>query len=330
MQTALYKMITISPEKINISGKNAEESILKTLAYFDIFQYPLLQSEITEFSDQSLDESLLEKTLEQLLKEKKIFRLNNFYSLQNNFLLAEKRMQGNRRADQLLPKAMKIGRFLFKFPFVKAIGISGSLSKHYADENADIDFFIITKTNRVWIARTLMHIFKKFTFITGRQHFYCMNYYVDETALQIKDKNIFTAIEVKTLLPACGKETMDNFFTANNWSDEFLPACNCRRLQNIDTPGGWFKKSGEWILNNKIGDRLDNYLLKITSRRWKRKEQKGKQNKKGKTMGLITGKHFARSNPESFQEKLLLLYDEKLSAMKLKNARVIRLDQAFL
>jgi hypothetical protein len=330
MQTTLYKMVIVSPEKVTIFCKNAEESVLKALAYFDIFQYPLLQSEILEFSDQSLNESLLEKTLEQLVKEKKIFKLDIFYSLQNNFLLAEKRVQGNRRAEELLPKAMKIGRFLFRFPFIKGIGISGSLSKNYADKNADIDFFIITRVNRLWIARTLMHIFKKLTFITGRQHFHCMNYYVDEAALQIEDQNIFTAIEVKTLLPAFGKEAFDNFFKANNWCDEFLPAYNGRGLENIESPGGWFKKFIEWILNNKIGDSLDNYFLKITSHRWERKEQKGKQNNKGQIMGLITGKHFARSNPESFQEKLLALYDEKLSDMKLKNGRIIRIDQAFL
>ena len=330
MQTALYKVMTIAPGKVNSSSENAEESILKALAYFDIFQYPLLAVEIGEFSDQPLSAPLLEKTLKQLLDEKKIFQFNNFYSLQNNFLLVERRIKGNRRAEQLLPKAMKISRFLFKFPFVSAIGISGSLSKHYADENADIDFFIIAKTNRLWIARTLMHIFKKFTFITGSQHFYCMNYYVDETALQMEDKNIFSAIEVKTLLPACGKETLDNFFMANDWSDKFLPACNCRHPQNIESPGGWLKEFIEWILNDTIGDSLDNYLMKITSRRWNKKEQEGKRNEKGQTMGLITGKHFARSNPGSFQEKLLLLYDEKLSGMKLKNGRVIRLDQAFL
>jgi hypothetical protein len=301
MQRALYRKMTDMPKRLSNPVKNAEESILKTLAYFDIFQYPLLQNEIRQFSDQPLSESLLEKTLEKLLNKKKIFLLNNFYSLQNNFLLAEKRIRGNRRAEQLLPKAIKIGRFLFKFPYVRAIGISGSLSKHYADKNADIDFFIITKTNRVWIARTFMHIFKKFTFITGRQHFYCMNYYVDEAALQMEDKNIFTAIEVKTLLPACGKEALNNFFIANSWSDEFLPAYNYEQFQNVELTESWFKKFIERILNNKAGDRLDNYFLKLTSRRWKRKEQKGKQNKKGQTMGLITGKHFARSNPESFQ-----------------------------
>jgi len=171
MQTALFKLMTISPEKTNNSGSNAEESILKTLAWFDIFEYPLLPGEIKQFSDQSLNEALFEETLGQLLHEKKIFRLDNFYSLQNNLLLAKKRIQGNRRAEQLLPKAMKIGRFLFKFPYVKAIGVSVSLFKQFTYENVDIDFFIITKTNLLWIARTLMHIFKKFTFITGRQHF---------------------------------------------------------------------------------------------------------------------------------------------------------------
>ena len=326
MQTALYRKMSTTHEEVC----SIETSILKTLAYFDIFHYPLLSDEIKQFSGQSLSESLLEKALQQLLNDRKIFRLNNFYSLQNNLLLAEKRIHGNRRAEELLPKAIKIGRFLFQFPFVRGIGVSGSLSKNYADEKADIDFFIITEMNRLWIARTLMHIFKKFTFITGRQHFYCMNYYVDEAALEMEDKNIFTAIEVKTLLPVHGKEILDDFFTANQWTNEFLPACNYKSLRNGESSGTWIKKFIEWVLKSKIGDRIDNYLLKITSRRWKKKEQKGRRNKKGQTMGLITGKHFARSDPESFQEKLLLLYDEKLSGMELKNARIIQLDQGFL
>ena len=31
-----------------------------------------------------------------------------------------------------------------------------------------------------------------------------MNYYIDEEALQISDKNIYTAVEVVTLVPVCG------------------------------------------------------------------------------------------------------------------------------
>lgn len=308
--------MTIVREKNNDPGESPEGSILKVLAYFDIFQYPLLKSEIRQFMNQAVNEATMEASLQRLLAEKNISRINDFYSLKSDFLLAEKRMRGNFRAEKLLPKATRIGRFLYKFPYVRAIGISGSLSKQHADEKADIDFFVITKPNRLWIARTIMHVFKKFTFLTGRQHFYCMNYYVDEAALQVKDKNIFTAIEIKTLLPVCGRKMMNNFFAANDWTDEFLPACSFRHQQKAEPGRLWFKRVTEWLFNNKIGDWLDNYLMKITTRRWKKKEEKGRRNEKGQMMGLITGKHFARSNPESFQEKVLALYSKKLAGLK--------------
>ena len=126
--------------------QNEEQTrILKVLAYFDIFQYPLSQNEIRQFLGDTSLEAGLDKVLQQMLASQTIFFHNGFYSLHNNPLLSHKRVEGNQRAEKLLPKADKIGRFLFLFPFVRAIGISGSLSKNFADENADIDYFIITK-----------------------------------------------------------------------------------------------------------------------------------------------------------------------------------------
>jgi hypothetical protein len=189
------------------------------------------------------------------------------------------------------------------------------LSKNYADEKADLDFFIITKANRLWIARTLMHLYKKITFLTGKQHYYCMNYYVDENALLLEDENIFTAIEIKTLLPVCGEETLKLFFGTNSWAGEYLPGCNYRSQEKKDPRITPIKKIGEWLLKGKAGDRLENYLYFLTKNRWKRKMEKGKRNKKGQAMDLITGKHFARSNPGAFQEKVLALYEQKLSGV---------------
>jgi hypothetical protein len=317
MQTALYKKMTILPETTHTNSDSVEGSLLKALAYFDIFGYPLLKTEISQFMDQPVMEAALDKALERLLEKENIFRFNGFYSIQDNSLLARNRIRGNIRADKLLPKAMKIGRFLSKFPYVKAIGISGSLSKHYADEKGDIDYFVITKANRLWIARTFMHIFKKFTFLAGKQHFYCMNYYIDEAALEVENKNIFTAMEIKTLLPAGGYGVLDNFFAANEWASNFLPSFPFPKQPAITPAQSWFKKSIEWVFNNKAGDRLDNYLLKISTARWSRKKRKGKINIKGQTMDLVTGKHFAWSNPASFQEKILLIYKEKLDALQL-------------
>jgi hypothetical protein len=297
----------------------SKEMITHTLAYFDIFHYPLTAGEIRQFMSQVVDERTFGTDLQQLQDQGIIFFHHGFYSLQDNPLLSHRRKQGNLLAENLLVKAGRIGRFLHQFPFVRAIGISGSLSKNYADEKADIDFFIITENGRLWIARTLMHLYKKFTFMLGRQHYYCMNYYVDRQALQLEDKNIFTAIEIKTLLPVSGDESMQQFFASNPWTDELLPACPFRERQGIRSRDSWFKLTMEWLMAGQAGTALENWLFKITQRRWKRKEEKGRKNKKGQPMELITGKHFARSNPGAFQEKVLAIYEQKLARLKILN-----------
>lgn len=296
-----------------------QESILKTLVYFDIFHYPLTREEILRFLDKEVSPAALEEWLQHLIGRGLVFRFSDFYSIQNNPLLAHRRREGNLRAERLLEKAHRIGNFLYKFPYVRAIGVSGSLSKNFADERSDIDFFIITQTNRLWIARTLMHLFKKLTFLTGRQHMYCMNYYIDEQALALDDKNIFTAIELKTVLPVSGEKSMHAFFAANPWAQQWLPACPYRMQQTTETSSSSVKTFGEWLLNNRFGNFLDNYFYRLTTRRWKQKESKGKRNDKGQVMTLITGKHFSRTNPGAFQEKVLTLYEKKLEMLGIKN-----------
>jgi predicted nucleotidyltransferase len=294
------------------------KSILKVLAYFDIFRYPLTRDEIKRFADTVLSDRELDTILEQLLQDKDIHLLNGFYGLQDNPLLVFRRIQNNQHATVLIEKAKKIGRFLYRFPFVRSVSLSGSLSKDVADEKADIDFFIITKANRLWIARTLMHLYKKLTYLTGRQHFYCMNYYIDEKALLLGDQNIFTAIELKTLKPVAGTATTTAFFDNNKWADGWLPAAAFREQESADKKRSLFKKAAEWLMNNRLFDSVDNYLFRLTTRRWQQKERAGKKNDKGLVMNLLTDKHFARTNPGSFQQKVLDRYAQRLKQLQIE------------
>lgn len=296
----------------NVAGK---ESVLKTLAYFDLFRYPLTGEEIAKFMNRQASIHHVEQWLSELVNEGTVFLHHGFYSLQDNPLIVHRRNEGQQRAGELLKKALKIGRFLYQFPFVRGVAVSGSLSKNFADEKADVDLFIITKADRMWLARTFMHFYKKFTFLTGRQHYYCMNYYIDEEAFLLQDKNIYTAIELKTLLPVSGETAMQDFFLANKWADEWLPSCEYRSQQQKDPPKNIFKRLAEWILDNKAGNALDKWLFKITTRRWKNKNKKGKKNNKGMTMELITDRHFAKSDPGNFQAKVLQQYEQKLTTL---------------
>jgi hypothetical protein len=294
-------------------------SILKVLAYFDLFNYPVSAEEILFFLDQDVQAPELDQVLEALIAGKYLFRLDRFYSLRDDPRAAERRIRGNKHAAELLVIADRVSRFLYQFPYVRGIGISGSLSKHFADENADIDYFIITRSNRLWIARTFMHLFKKWSFLTGRQHWYCMNYYVDEDALEIEEKNIFTATELITLLPACGNGGLVKFFDANDWATAYFPQYRQRQREaTIYPPPSFLKRALEKVFDNRAGDRLDDFLRRLTSRRWKHKEDRGVLNEKGNKMSLKTGKHFSRPNPEGFQQKILTVYSEKLKEFEQK------------
>ncbi len=300
----------------NITTEKAEIAILKTLAYFDIFDYPLSEKEIKNFLSCSLNDSTFRLAMQKLIFHEIIFKPGEFYSLQNDLKKAKKRLQGNGQAQKLLPKASRIGAFLYRFPYVRGVAVSGSLSKNYADEEADIDFFIITKTNRLWIARTILHLFKKFTFLFGKQHYYCMNYFVDEEALIIQERNIYIATELVTLFPVAGFRAMNKFFEVNNWASEWFPGYMPEWDLNYFEKTSIFKKSAEWLFNWKMGDRFDNFLFAWTTRRWKKKEKKGHKNSSGRIMNLLTGKHFSKSNPEAFQEKIVELYESKVEELK--------------
>jgi predicted nucleotidyltransferase len=290
-----------------------EKNILQTLAYFDMFHYPLTAEEIYLFLGRPLTLPETQTLLNELAAKACIYKTDEFYSLRSDNALAARRRKGNQEAQRLLAMAYRIGRLLGKFPFVKGVGISGSLSKNYADEDSDIDFFIITSANRLWIARTLLHLLKKISFLIGRQHWFCMNYFVDETMLLMQEKNIFIAAELVTVQPVTGG-AMSDLFTANLWASEYFPnhpfyLSGSQRCEKAC----WVQAFFEFLFNNRVGECLDQCLMRITQNRWLRKEKMQKTNNRGEIMALRVNRHFAKPDPAHFQQKILTLYQKKLN-----------------
>jgi hypothetical protein len=288
------------------------ESILKTMAYFDVFHYPLTLKDICHFLDVTAEEEAIGLETEALVEEGRLYRIGAFYSLHDNPALAMRRLRGEAHADELLVIANRGARLLYQFPYVRGVCISGSLSKRCADDKADIDYFIITKANRLWIARTLMHLFKKLTYLRGHQHRYCMNYYVDEDALEIMEKNVFTAVELFTLMPVCGNGGLTRFFRANEWAGRFFPRYGKEKREVGDHRPGLLKRVIERIFDHPLGDRLENYLRSLTDRRWKQKTERGDVNMKGDTMTLQCGAHYSRPDPGIFQQRILNRYQSRI------------------
>jgi predicted nucleotidyltransferase len=300
---------------INKNLSEIKENILAALAYFDMFNYPLTRAEVYLFLENKHDYELFDTAVQNLLDEGIIYQFDKFYTLKNDQYLIVRRNEGNKRAIELIAIAEKVGNLLIKFPYVRGIAISGSLSKNFADENSDVDLFIITEKNRLWIARTIMHCFKKLTFLVNKEHLFCMNYYIDMQQLEITEKNIYTAIEVGTLIPLQGDIIFDKFFAANTWTRKFLPNKNMRISSAKPVKNSIFKVLFERLLNIPFGNTIDNLLMKVTANRWSRKTVLKKLNNHGIVLSLLTGKHYAKPDPTNFQCKLLAKYELKVSRL---------------
>lgn len=290
----------------------AKTDILNTLAYFDVFRYPLTQTEIFFFLRHHYEQEEFVKALYALVRMKQVVKLDEFFSLEDDYSLVTRRRKGNQTAKKLLDTAGKIAGFLSSFPFVRGVAVSGSLSKNFADENADIDFFIITKKNKLWLARTFMHLFKKLTFLFHKEHFFCMNYYVDEKGLQIREKNIYTATELATLIPMRGVQAFADLYDSNTWSREMLPNYTMKVSYTKEARNTWLKRFVEVFFSNPVGQVLDYLLMKITLRRWAQKRAQHRRNANGNLMGIDGGRHYAKPDPATFQSRFIATYEQKV------------------
>src|SRR5687768_10800435 len=145
MNTSRIFVIFILPWRIlkevehEIDAAIVQEHIIRALLYYDIFNYPLTADEILRFlgTDQPGHDEI-RQDLEHLVNAKQIFRFGEFYSIQDAVANVERRLKGNEEAARYLVLAKKKAQLISRFPFVRGVFGSGSLSKGYMDENSDL------------------------------------------------------------------------------------------------------------------------------------------------------------------------------------------------
>ncbi len=283
---------------------------VKALLYFDIFDYPLTFDEIKRFQPKEINApNTLKSILNDLVSKGLVSYFRHFYFFGHHYEKVDKRLTGNLTAERMLKSAKWVSRFIQSFPFVRCVCISGSLSKGFMNEKSDIDFFIITKPNRLWIARTLLIAFKKF-FLFNSSRYFCVNYLIDTDHLEIPDQNLFTATELLTLKPMTNPELFEDFLKQNTWAFRFLPNHPGPEVENIpNVTDGFLKRIFERFLNDKIGEFLDIWLMKVSLNRWKKKFPN--LSLSDFDLALRSRRYVSKHHPQNFQNKVLMALEKK-------------------
>jgi len=208
---------------MSIRFTHLEQALLRTLAYFDLFDYPLSCNQLYLLNAcQNTSESEIIKCLHSNKMSDYIGSSDDYYYFKGRDEIVEKRKCEELYAKKMKDLAYDTARIVRYLPFVRGIYISGDLSKGVANQNSDIDFFIITAHKRVYICKLFLAIFRRLRFPRNYK-ILCFNYLVSEQHLEMELKNDFIATEVACLVPIYCKELFHRFLEENKWVRRYIP-----------------------------------------------------------------------------------------------------------
>ena len=301
------------------------EAILKVICYYDVFNHPLTPNEIEKNLSIQISSYFLYTALSDLVDMGLISSLNNYYFLhtKQKSIIAS-RLEKEKRAGEFMRKSVFFTKLISSFPFVEGVCISGSLSKGVMERDGDVDYFIITKPQRLWLCRSFLILFKKL-FLFNSHKYFCVNYFVDTNNLTIPDENLFTATEVSSLLPVVNYSLYQKFMGANGWVQNYFPNKPLHNTDNcIQAKKNNIKRSLEFILGGSLGEFADNLFFKLTLKRWQKKFPHFSEN--DFNLNLRTRKTVSKHHPRGYQQKVLQRYNEQLTTisgnLKTKTAKV--------
>ena len=309
-----------------------ESAIIKVILYFDIFDYPLNKREIYIYLNVFCTQDEVESTLLSLENSRILYQKATFYllndaniSLGNNEKLAfdkvNLRKKRNQKATEYLQKAYEISKKIAKFPFIKMVSLSGSISKNSIDEGADIDYFIITAKNRLWIARFFLMLYKKIGLLNTKK-FFCINYIIDENTLMLQNQSFYIAMEAITIIPTAGYNVYDEFLEQNNWIKPFFPNFPKREINNTsdslatnfptESPlKTWF----ESLFKGKLGDFIEEKLMQRRHQKWKKRHPEKWNTEKG----IDINKNTFKGHLTDHYERIMAKFEEKIKAFEQNN-----------
>ncbi len=311
---------------VEISAIKMEElkkNILKTLLYYDIFSHPLRSDEIFSFLPRN---SIAKQNITDFLKETALVdnvpfaEKDGYYYIKPAADNVTKRIEKEKYSQKMWKRAALVTHIIKRFPFVRAVMVTGSLSKNSSDRTSDLDFMLITANNRLWIARTLLMLFKKIFFLNSYK-FFCINYYITEDNLEITERNIFTATEIATIKATYNSELTHEFIKQNNWVKDFFPnyiLCDPMLHTSgctVNNKNSKIQSVTEFFFPDKLASYLDKKLMNITRNHWEKKYPH--INKDERNQMFKSTKNVSKTHPGNMQKKILGLYTKKLQEFNL-------------
>lgn len=213
----------------------------------------------------------------------------------------------SRIEKELYTKTKRYLKYIQWIPWLKMIWIWNSLSMHSASEKSDIDLYIVTEKNRLWLVRILVSFIFQILAVrkTGKKHSgrFCLSFFSTLEWMDFSDfvlKNdvylYFWIVYFKPILDF--DQTYETFLQANtSWADfseytDYLE--NNKTYITYQKNTGWTMKISD-ILLSSINTVLKKIFLPKTLRTY---------NKLGKPFWVIISDKLLKFHNADIRKKL--------------------------
>ncbi len=253
-----------------------ELAVLQSVTYASLFDYPLTLSQLRDslvevVADEATiaswwrDSALLQATVDH--------REGLYFPAGRADLIATRRRREALSRD-LLQRDRRMLDLVARMPFVRMVALSGSLAHLNAERSADVDLFVITRANRVWLVTVAVLVASK---IMGWRKRLCMNYVISERRMAIAPTDLFTANQIIHLQPIAGHDVYRRFLEANLFVSRCYP--NFKPQARVVSPqyGAGFRERLLDLGIAQVGERASRAVyrwhLGRQSARWRSRDQ---------------------------------------------------------
>lgn len=214
-------------------------AIVRTVAFFDMFDYPLTLEEIwrninikRELSE--VMEELEKSSLTPFIKGGKIENKNGFYFLPGRGEIVAERLGRYNAADRKFKRALLAAK-IFKFiPWIKLIAVGNLMGAQNLRDESDIDLFIVTENKRLWLTRFFCVGAIKLLGWRPRPNKsrdkICLSFFISEEAMDLsslalkKTEDIYFIYWLAGLAPIYDQAgAYKKLIAANSWLKNYLP-----------------------------------------------------------------------------------------------------------
>ncbi|MBU0596888.1 hypothetical protein KJ641_00325 [Patescibacteria group bacterium] len=213
---------------------NLEQSILRTLAYFDLFSHPLTREEVYKWlwGYTNIDCTDFVNDLNRYVEAGVIDYRQGFYFLPGKVDITEERQRRIRLMEDRLKVAVRGLKKLRYLPFVRAVFVCNTLAMGTVTSESDVDVLVVAKEGRIWLARFFSNlVLKLFRLRTGKRgsaNKICLSFFLTEDNLNLEstrivEPDIYMIYWLVQLLPIYDPHNIrKKILDDNSWTNNFV------------------------------------------------------------------------------------------------------------